>query len=205
MAAQDKKNEGLTAATKAAADEAARALHEAKTDFSEKLTSLATTVDENDKKADKKIKDLIGIVNENALKDKQGREMLQELQKSNKLELETAIHNAVEAGEKRAREVEVHAKDMNDKTRAQMSQRISTEISELTKKIRSDVEGLQLQTKEARAQMKAEVLASLRDEQVIMKQNLEAAIKWSNQEFVKLDETLASNEETSATARADLN
>merc|ERR1719498_296114 len=38
-----------------------------------------------------------------------------------------------------------------------------------------------------------------------MKQNLEAAIKWSNQEFVKLDETLASNEETSATARADLN
>merc|ERR1712196_641609 len=172
MAAQDKKNEGLTAATKAAADEAARALHEAKTDFSEKLTSLATTVDENDKKADKKIKDLIGIVNENALKDKQGREMLQELQKSNKLELETAIHNAVEAGEKRAREVEAHATDMNDKTRAQM---------------------------------KAEVLASLRDEQVIMKQNLEAAIKWSNQEFVKLDETLASNEETSATARADLN
>merc|ERR1711968_399513 len=54
-AAQDAVNKELSAATKAAADAAERALDDAKHHFSNKLGALHTTVDENAKKADKKI------------------------------------------------------------------------------------------------------------------------------------------------------
>merc|ERR1711871_112731 len=80
---------------------------------------------------------------------------------------------------------------MNKKTRDAMNNRISTEISELTKKIHADVEGLQLQTKEARAEMRAQVLASLRDETTLLKSQLETAIKDANAKMVALHEQLA--------------
>merc|ERR1711871_1448920 len=136
-AAQDAVNKELSAATKAAADAAARALDDAKHHFSNKLGALHTTVDENAKKADEKM-----------------------------------------------------AGDTNKKTRDAMNQRITTEIGDLTKKIHADVEGLQLQTKEARAAMKGQVLHALRDATTIMKQDLENAVKWANKEIASLHEAL---------------
>merc|ERR1712054_90786 len=79
---------------------------------------------------------------------------------------------------------------MNKKTRDAMNQRITTEIGDLTKKIHADVEGLQLQTKEARAAMKGQVLHALRDATTIMKQDLENAVKWANKEIASLHENL---------------
>merc|ERR1711998_756487 len=172
-AAQDAKNEELSAATKAVVDAAEEALDEAKHHFSNRLGALHTTVVENDKKANSKIEKLTGIVAVNAMKDAAGRAQLKSLSDANKLELKNSIREAVAAGEKRARAIEKMAEGMNKKTRDAMNNRISTEIGELTKKIHSDVEGLQLQTKEARAEMRAQVLASLRDETTLLKSQLE--------------------------------
>merc|ERR1711871_542517 len=179
-AAQDAVNKELSAATKAAADAAERALDDA----------LHTTVDENAKKADKKIAALTGVVAENAVKDAAGRRQLKALSEANKLEMKKAVRDAVAAGEKRARAIEKMAGDMNKKTRDAMNQRITTEIGDLTKKIHADVEGLQLQTKEARAAMKGQVLHALRDATTIMKQDLENAVKWANKEIASLHENL---------------
>merc|ERR1711968_103924 len=175
-AAQDAVNKELSAATKAAADAAERALDDAKHHFSNKLGALHTTVDENAKKADKKIA--------------AGRRQLKALSEANKLEMKKAVRDAVAAGEKRARAIEKMAGDMNKKTRDAMNQRITTEIGDLTKKIHADVEGLQLQTKEARAAMKGQVLHALRDATTIMKQDLENAVKWANKEISSLHENL---------------
>merc|ERR1711968_51086 len=189
-AAQDAVNKELSAATKAAADAAARALDDAKHHFSNKLGALHTTVDQNAKKADKKIAALTGVVAENAVKDAAGRRQLKALSESNKLEMKKAVRDAVAVGEKRARAIEKMAGDMNKKTRDAMNQRITTEIGDLTKKIHADVEGLQLQTKEARAAMKGQVLHALRDATTIMKQDLENAVKWANKEIASLHENL---------------
>merc|ERR1711968_243376 len=189
-AAQDAVNKELSAATKAAADAAERALDDAKHHFSNKLGALHTTVDENAKKADKKIAALTGVVAENAVKDAAGRRQLKALSEANKLEMKKAVRDAVAAGEKRARAIEKMAGDMNKKTRDAMNQRITTEIGDLTKKIHADVEGLQLQTKEARAAMKGQVLHALRDATTIMKQDLENAVKWANKEIASLHENL---------------
>merc|ERR1719379_895322 len=185
-AAQDAKNKELSAATKAATDAAEEALDEAKHHFSNRLGALHTTVVENDKKANAKIEKLTGIVAVNAMKDAAGRAQLKSLADANKLELKNSIREAVAAGEKRARAIEKMAEGMNKKTRDAMNNRISTEISELTKKIHADVEGLQLQTKEARAEMRAQVLASLRDETTLLKSQLETAIKDANAKMVAL-------------------
>merc|ERR1711871_189448 len=170
-AAQDAVNKELSAATKAAADAAARALDDAKHHFSNKLGALHTTVDQNAKKADKKIAALTGLVAENAVKDAAGRRQLKALSEANKLEMKKAVRDAVAAGEKRARAIEKMAGDLN-------------------KKIHADVEGLQLQTKEARAAMKGQVLHALRDATTIMKQDLENAVKWANKEISSLHENL---------------
>merc|ERR1712146_116115 len=96
------------------------------------------------------------------------------------------------------------AKTMNKKTQAKLSSRISTEIGALTKKIHSDIEGLRLQSAEARKQMKAEVLASLREEQQLLKKQLADAVKWANKKFLALDERLAKEEATSKAGNAAL-
>merc|ERR1711871_886581 len=190
-AAQDAKNKELSAATKAAADAAEEALDEAKHHFSNRLGALHTTVVENDKKANAKIEKLTGIVAVNAMKDAAGRAQLKSLADANKLELKNSIREAVAAGEKRARAIEKMAEGMNKKTRDAM-------------KNHADVEGLQLQTKEARAEMRAQVLASLRDETTLLKSQLETAIKDANAKMVALHEQLDEEVASSGEARAEL-
>merc|ERR1712227_425234 len=111
--AQEKINGELTAATKAAADEAKRALEEARHNFATRLGALRTTVQQNDEKANKKIEKLTGIVETNAQHDAAERKLLKELSTANALEMKTAVRDAVAAGEKRAKQVEAFAKDMN--------------------------------------------------------------------------------------------
>jgi len=192
--AQEKINGELTAATKAAADEAKRALEEARHNFATRLGALRTTVQQNDVKANKKIEKLTGIVETNAQHDAAERKLLKELSTANALEMKTAVRDAVAAGEKRAKQVEAFAKDMNQKTQDAMNNRITTEIGHLTEKIHSDIEGLELQSKEARKEMRAELLTNLREESQLVKENLNAVISWANKKFVSLDEELAATE-----------
>merc|ERR1711871_968802 len=204
QAAQEAVNKKLTAATKAAEDEARRNLAAAKHDFATRLGALTSTVKKNEKKVNKKIEHLTGVVATNAINDAKGRAELRSIQTANKNELKAAIRDAIAHGEKRARQVEAMASKMNKKTQAKLSSRISTEIGALTKKIHSDIEGLRLQSAEARKQMKAEVLASLREEQQPLKKQLADAVKWANKKFLALDERLAKEEATSKAGNAAL-
>merc|ERR1711871_1631030 len=201
---QDQKNEQLTAATRQARLDADNALREAKHGFANRLGALHTIVVKNDKKAEKKIAALTGVVAANAVKDAEGRRLLKMQSKANALELKNAIRDAVNKGEARARQIEKMAKDMNKKTRDALNQRISTEIGALTKETHSSIEKLNMQSKEARAQMKGEILYALRSESELLKKQLGDAVKWANKKFVALDEQLASEKETSEAARAHL-
>jgi len=202
--AQDAINDSLDKATKAAADESARQLKAAKHDFSTRLSALTQTVNDNDKKAEGKILALTGTVRANAEKDAKGRAELKSISEANKKEMKNIINQAIEKGEKRAKQIEKMAKDMNKKTRDALNGRISTEIGELTKTIHGDIEGLQLETAEARASMKKEILLSLREEAVLLKEQLADAVKWANGEFVKLEEGLATEVKTSNEGNAAL-
>merc|ERR1712159_844695 len=88
-----------------------------------------------------------------------------------KLDAEAALKEA----KQRALQIEKKMKDINAKTRAAMNNRITTEIGTLSKSIHSQIDELNLQTKEARAQMKAEILFAIKSAAAIAKDNLKKA------------------------------
>merc|ERR1719353_1699579 len=148
--AQDAVNKELTAATRRAKLDAEAALKEAKEGFTAKVAALHETVKANEKKHNKKVMDLTGVVAANAIKDAQGRAELKKISDFNKNQM----------------------KNINSKTRAAMNNRITTEIGTLSKSIHSQIDELNLQTKEARAQMKAEILFAVKSAAAIAKDNL---------------------------------
>merc|ERR1711871_1168958 len=194
VAAQEKINKELTAATRQMAMDAANNLKEAKASFSSRLGALTTTVKKNDAAADKAI----------ALESARGRQLLKMQQNANKLELQKSIRDAVAKGERRAQAIEKKQADINKKTRAELNQKITTEIGTLTKSIHANIEELQFATKKARAQMREEIVTSLRSEAKILKDNLAKTVKWSNKQLANLEEKLASEQATSAKGRAAL-
>merc|ERR1711871_1119654 len=202
--AQNLKNKALNAQRTRAKLDAEDALRKAKKDFTQKLAGLSATIVANEKKADKKIKKLTGVVDKNAAKDAEGRKALRLLAHSNKLEMATAIRNAVHAGEMRALQVEKTAKQLNTKTRDHLNMVITAKIGKLAKHIHASVEDLRLSTKAARAEMKREILFAVREAAAEAKKNLGDAVKWSNGEFKKLDKRLAKEKSTSAAGRKAL-
>merc|ERR1711968_106563 len=88
-------------------------VRKAKAAFKEKIHKLAAKVAEDDKKADKKIEKLTGLVNKNAMKSKLGRQQIQATEDANKAELKTAIRKAIATGEKRAELVEERGEKMD--------------------------------------------------------------------------------------------
>merc|ERR1712196_677845 len=89
-------------------------------------------------------------------------------------------------------------------TRADMNMKITTEISKLRKSIHSQIDELTLETKEARMEMRKEILYSLKAAQTAAKDNLKKAVTWAESEFSKLNSALAEEESKSAEARAAL-
>merc|ERR1711871_1699137 len=57
---------------------------------------------------------------------------------------------------------ENHLVDLNEKTKTALNMKITTEISKLAKDANSQIEGLRLQSKEARAMMKKELIEAVR-------------------------------------------
>merc|ERR1711968_315338 len=179
--------------------DAADNLRKAKRMFTAKLAGLHATIVKNDKKADRKVKHLAGIVDADAVKSKNGREALRDLQKANKPAMETSIRNAVAAGEQRALQVEKHAK-----IRDALNMKISAEIGKLTKEIHASVEDLRLSTKSARAAMKREILGAVRDSAKEAKKNLAAAVKQANKRMFELNTSFERAQAKGATARANI-
>merc|ERR1711871_1741697 len=180
------------------------ALKDAKSHFATKIGELDSTVKANEKKHNKAIEDLTGVVHANAIKDEEGRAQLKKIADANKRDLKTAVADAIRKGEARALQVEEHAKNINEKTRADMNMKITTEISKLRKSIHSQIDELTLETKEARMEMRKEILYSLKEASAAAKDNLKKAVTWAEGEFSKLNSALAEEESKSAEARAAL-
>merc|ERR1711968_188881 len=184
--AQEAVNKELTEATRRAKIDAENALRDAKHEFATKTSKLHETVKTLEKKQNSKVMELTGIVAENAIKDAKGRAQLKKMSEANKDALHSAVTDAIAKGEARALAIEKKMKDINAKTRSQMNNRITTEISELSKNIHSQITELTLETKEARAEMKKEIIFAIKSAEELAKKNLENAITWAEGEFTKL-------------------
>merc|ERR1711988_571570 len=204
LEAQAKVNKELTEATRIAEVNAKKALKEAKEAWTGRFVGLRTKVKSDEQKHNSKVVKLTGIVEANAIKDAKGRAELRAVSEFNKRTMLTAVHQAIAKGEARAKQLESHMKDLNKKTRAELNTKITTEISVLSKKIHTKVNELQLMTKAARAQMKAEIMEALKDEAKLAKSNLKKVIAWSEGEFTKLNNGLAAEAKKSAGERAAL-
>merc|ERR1719331_1229194 len=200
--AQEATNEKLTEATRRARIDAAENLKNAKKEFTEKVSGLNTKVTELAKKHNSKIQDLTGVVAENAIKDQQGRSELRKIAEFNKNQLKDAVTDAVHKGEQRALSIEKKMKDVNEKTRNSMNLQIITEISKLSKTIHGQIDELNLQTKEARAQMKAEIEFAITSAAEMAKENLKKTVEWAEGEFAKLNTNLQNEAKLSEGERA---
>merc|ERR1712139_119416 len=109
---QAKTNAALSAQTRQARLDIQDALRAAKHDIGKRLGALHSTVVKNDKKFEKKMDKLTGIVRANAVKSAKGRAMLANVMKANKEEMKAAVSKAVARGEQRMAKAEQRLKDM---------------------------------------------------------------------------------------------
>merc|ERR1711959_453687 len=131
--AQMKENGRLAKLTRDARLDIADNLRKAKADFAKRMASLHTTVIKNDKKFEKKMDKLTGIVRANAVKNAKGRANIAALQKANYDELKAAVQQAVHKGETEMMQVENKLKTMNKKTKQSLNMRITAKISSYAK------------------------------------------------------------------------
>merc|ERR1712159_26916 len=137
-------NAALAEQTRRARLDIADALRDAKDDFAQRLGALHKTVIKNDKKFEGKMDKLTGIVRADAVKNAKGRAQLKTMMDANKKELSIAVRDAVKKGEERMSRAESKLVGMNTKTKAALNMKITTEISTLTKRANSQIEGLRL-------------------------------------------------------------
>merc|ERR1712230_171066 len=89
-----------------------------------------------------------------------------------------------------------------DKTKAALNMKITAEISKLTKRANSQIEGLRLNSAEARAEMKKELLFAVRSMADEAKKNLDEAKKVAEAAFGATEGALARAEKFAAKDRA---
>merc|ERR1711998_781809 len=202
--AQEAVNKELTEATRRAKLDAEQALREAKEGWAKDTSELHSTVVSLEKKHNQKVMDLTGVVQENAIKDAEGRAELRKIADANKAGLESAIHDAIAKGEARALSIEKKMTDINAKTREAMNSRITTEISHLRTQIHGQITELSLGTKEARAEMKKEIIFAIKSAEKLAAKNLKDAVAWAEGEFTSLHANLAKEETLGGDERAAL-
>merc|ERR1712078_83270 len=112
----------------------AQGLRQAKDDFSSRTAKLHTVILDNDRKFEKKLDKLTGIVRANAVKNQRGREAIAAIQKANKEQLSAAVQAAIRKGEKRMQAAENKLVALNKKTKAALDLRIKTQITALRKR-----------------------------------------------------------------------
>merc|ERR1711881_66408 len=202
--AQEAANKALTAATRRAKMDAEDALRKAKSMFTSKVAGLNKTVKRLERKHNSEIQKLTGVVVANDIKDAAGRARLRSIAKYNKAQLKSAVRDAIHKGEQRALKIEKKMKSINKKTREALNQRITTEISTLTKSIHSQIAELNLQTKAARAEMRKEVLYAIKSAAAVAKADLKKKVAWAEAQFANLHKNLNAENKKGAAARAAL-
>merc|ERR1711939_460458 len=201
---QSAANKKLASATRRARLDAMDALRHAKSSFAERLGQMHTVAVRVARKQQHKINKLAGIVTANAVKDAKGRAMLKSIQRSNKRDINHAISDCIHKGEQRAVALEKKMKNINKKTRAALSAKVSTMISALRKRTAKSIYALNLETKAARAEMRKEIIYAVKSAAAEAKKNLKASVQWANGRFAALNTLLSSNAKASAAARGKL-
>jgi hypothetical protein len=201
-AAQMKTNGALASQTRRAKLDIADALREAKDDFAKRIGSLHKTVVDNDKKFEKKMDKLTGIVRKDAVKNAAGRKELADLMDANKKELGAAVRDAIHKGETRMAAAETKLMKLNKKTKAALNMKITTDISKLTKRANDQIEGLRLNSAEARKEMKKELLYAIRSMADEAKKNLDNAVAVAKTAFAWANAKEAAASAKSAADRA---
>merc|ERR1719230_2086386 len=201
---QRKKNAAMAANTRRMRLDAIDQVRKTKAMFRHKIHKLGVVVRKNDAKADKKIEHLTGIVKANAAKSAKGRREIAALEEANKNELRNSIREAVEKGEKRAQLVEKRGAKMDKDTRWLINNKLNTEISKLRDETNASVEALALQSKEARAEMKKEMLYAIRSAASVAKQELAIAIRDGVKKMESFQKRASASHAKSALARKAL-
>merc|ERR1712127_109296 len=94
--------------------------------------------------------------------------------------------------------------DLNKKTKAALSMKITTEIVKLEKRANDQIEGLRLSSKEARNEMRKELLYAVRSMAKEAKSNLDDAKKVASKAFVEANAAEAAAAKKSAAGRAKI-
>merc|ERR1711871_1578349 len=202
--AQMKVNGNLAKQTRRARMDLAQSLRTAKDDFSARTAKLHTVILQNDRKFEKKLDKLTGIVRANAVKNQQGREAIAAIQKANKEQLSAAVQAAIRKGEKRMQAAENKLVALNKKTKAALDLRIKTQITALRKRAEKQINGLRTQSKAARKLMKAQLMYAVKSMAKEAKKNLKAARKKSEAMFAKAEAQEAAATKKSAAGRLAL-
>merc|ERR1712093_642670 len=204
QAMQAKKNAAMAAATRRMRLDAIDQVRKTKATFRKKIHHLGAVVKKNDAKADKKIEHLTGIVKSNAAKSARGRKEIAALEQANKDELHHSIRQAIAKGEKRAQLVEKRGAKMDKDTRWLVNNKLNTEISKLRDETNASVEALALQSKEARSEMKKEMLYAIRSAADVAKRDLKIAIRDGINKMKSFQKRSAASHAKSALARKAL-
>merc|ERR1711959_659770 len=199
--AQLRKNAAMAAATRRMRLDAIDAVRKTKAMFRSKIHKLGVTVRKNDKKADKQIEKLSGVVKANAAKSARGRKEIAALETANKNELHHAIRGAIEKGEQRAQLVEKRGAKMDKDTRWLLNNKLNTEISKLRSETNASVEALALQSKSARAEMRKEMLYAIRSAAEVARNDLKIAIREGVKKMAAFSKKSAKSHAKSALAR----
>merc|ERR1719327_2507045 len=202
--ARMKVNGNLAKQTRRARMDIAQGLRQAKDDFSSRTAKLHTVILDNDRKFEKKLDKLTGIVRANAVKNQRGREAIAAIQKANKEQLSAAVQAAIRKGEKRMQAAENKLVALNKKTKAALDLRIKTQITALRKRAEKQINGLRTQSKEARKLMKAQLMYAVKSMAKEAKKNLKAARKKSEAMFAKAEAQEAAAAKKSAAGRLAL-
>merc|ERR1712100_621721 len=204
QAMQAKKNAAMAAATRRMRLDAIAQVRKTKAQFRKKIHNLGVVVKKNDAKADKKIEHLTGVVKANAAKSAKGRREIAALEEANKNELHHSIRQAIAKGEKRAQLVEKRGAKMDKDTRWLINNKLNTEISKLRDETNASVEALALQSKEARSEMKKEMLYAIRSAADVAKRDLKIAIRDGINKMKSFQKRAAKSHANSAMARKAL-
>merc|ERR1711970_523846 len=204
QAMQAKKNAAMAAATRRMRLDAIDQVRKTKAAFRKKIHKLGAVVRANDKKADAKIEKLTGVVKANAAKSARGRREIAALEEANKNELHHSIRQAIATGEKRAQLVEKRGAKMDKDTRWLVNNKLNTEISKLRDETNASVEALALQSKEARSEMKKEMLYAIRSAADVAKRDLKIAIRDGINKMKSFQKRAAKSHAHSALARKAL-
>merc|ERR1712036_98729 len=204
QAMQAKKNAAMAAATRRMRLDALDQVRKTKAAFRKRIHHLGAVVRKNDAKADAKIEKLTGVVKSNAAKSARGLKSIAALEDANKNELHNSIRQAIARGEKRAKLVEKRGAKMDKDTRWLVNNKLNTEISKLRDETNASVEALALQSKEARSEMKKEMLYAIRSAADVAKRDLKIAIRDGIKKMKSFQKRAAKSHAKSALARKAL-